>query len=71
MTARREWWLYFTLAGETIEIVEYRTLGYTYWLNATLQLLASLKAVVGFVLGEMLQGLRAELLHEKEEEGEL
>lgn len=61
---RNEWWLYFALDKEKMEIVKYGTLGYTERLNTTLKLLDRLKAVVKFVDKEVLPGYRAEVLLE-------
>lgn len=54
-----------------MKLWEYGDIGYIHRLEGTLQLLASLKAVVGFVNEEMLPGYRTEVLHEGEEGREM
>ena len=66
---RKKWWLYFALDGEKITTVEFGILGYTEWLDTTLKLLASLKAVVGFVNEEVLTGYKVEVLNGGKEGG--
>lgn len=50
-----------------MRIVEHGMLGYTELLDTTLELLSSLKTVIGFVLEEMLPGYRTEALRQGKE----